>query len=114
MLTNVKLENFKCFRELDLKCAPLTLLTGINGTGKSSVFQALVLLRQTVVERGWGDGRLYTKGPSIDLGPATEILHGDASNVRFVLEFDDFQKHGFERVFDQTFYFSKVHRSIGC
>lgn len=107
MLTNIKLSNFKCFRELDLKCAPLTLLTGINGTGKSSVFQALVLLRQTIEQRALDDGRLFSKGPRIDLGSSTEILHEDASDVRIVLEFDDDEKIGRECVFDQTFYFSR-------
>ena len=107
MLTNIKLKNFKCFRDLDLRCAPLTLLTGINGTGKSSVLQALVLLRQTVEQRTLDDGRLFSKGPRIDLGPASEILHGDASKIRFVLEFDTFQDFGKEHVFDQTFHFSR-------
>ena len=107
MLTNIKLENFKCFKELDLTCAPLTLLTGINGTGKSSVFQALVLLRQTVEQRTFDDGRLFSKGPRIDLGSPTEFLYEDSSNVRFVLEFDVFQDIGRECVFDQTFHFSR-------
>ena len=57
MLTRIKIENFKCFKELDLKCAPLTLLTGINGTGKSSVFQALMLIRRTFVETLTGPPR---------------------------------------------------------
>lgn len=40
MLRTLKLSNFKCFESLDLACAPLTLLCGINGMGKSSVIQA--------------------------------------------------------------------------
>ena len=107
MLTNFRLKNFKCFRDLDLRCAPLTLLTGINGTGKSSVLQALVLLRQTVEQRALDDGRLFSKGPRIDLGPASEILHGDASKIRFVLESDTYQEIGKDHVFDQTFHFSR-------
>ena len=92
MLTRIKLENFKCFKELDLKCAPLTLLTGINGTGKSSVFQALVMLRQTIEERAWEDQRLFNKGPRIDLGPVDGFLHGDSLHVRFVLEIDFYRE----------------------
>ena len=131
MLTNIKLENFKCFKELDLKCAPLTLLTGINGTGKSSVFQALVLLRQTIEERAWEDQRLFSRGPRIDLGPATEFLHGEASHIRFVLEIDFYRedqanKYGDETstlrqayelidstsTFDQTFRFSRSSNQL--
>ena len=131
MLTNIKLENFKCFRELDLKCAPLTLLTGINGTGKSSVFQALVLLRQTVLRRAWEDRRLFSMGPQIDLGPASGFLHDDASHVRFALEIDFYRedqshntgdetsplRQALELInststFDQTFHFSRSDNQL--
>ncbi|MCY7362090.1 MAG: AAA family ATPase, partial [Ignavibacteria bacterium] len=37
MLTVFQLKNFKCFSELSLNFNPLTILSGINGTGKSSV-----------------------------------------------------------------------------
>ena len=47
MLRNIKLKNFKCFEQLDLDCRPLNLLCGLNGTGKSSVLQALLVLRQS-------------------------------------------------------------------
>ncbi len=44
MLREIHLSSFKCFDALDLPLGPLTLLTGVNGGGKSSVMQALVLL----------------------------------------------------------------------
>lgn len=89
MLTNIKLENFKCFRELDLKCAPLTLLTGINGTGKSSVFQALMLIRRTFVETLSGrlaDDTIY-EWLIDDVGSMTEILPEGASHIRIGLDY---------------------------
>ena len=88
MLTNIKLENFKCFRELDLKCAPLTLLTGINGTGKSSVFQALILLRKSFEARELENGRLLVADDPIDLGSANDLLHSMEKSVRLALEHD--------------------------
>lgn len=45
MLNAIEIENFKCFERLKLRCAPLTVLCGLNGMGKSSVFQALLCLR---------------------------------------------------------------------
>jgi len=48
MLTRIKLTNFKSWRELDIDLAPLTLLFGTNSSGKSSVLQSLLLLKQTV------------------------------------------------------------------
>jgi predicted ATPase len=47
MITHIQLKKFKCFSDESFDIAPLTLFTGINGMGKSSVIQSLVLLRQS-------------------------------------------------------------------
>lgn len=78
MITNLKLKNFKIINELDLKCAPLTLLTGINGTGKSSVFQALLMLRQTVEADDLRSGVATLNGPLISLN---SDLHRTSSSI---------------------------------
>ena len=49
MLARIELRHFKCFEVLKLPLRPLTLLSGANASGKSSVMQALVLLHQTIV-----------------------------------------------------------------
>jgi predicted ATPase len=41
-IRRLRLENFKCFREQELEVGDLTLLAGINGTGKSTVVQTLL------------------------------------------------------------------------
>lgn len=46
MITELRLRDFKCFRELDLPFAHLTILSGANAAGKSSVIQALLLARE--------------------------------------------------------------------
>lgn len=49
MLTHLKLENFKIWCTTGpLRLAPLTLLLGTNSSGKSSLIQSLLLIRQTV------------------------------------------------------------------
>ncbi|KJA10078.1 hypothetical protein RP29_13020 [Acidovorax temperans] len=49
MLTHIKLENFKIWRSTGpVRLAPLTLLLGTNSSGKSSLIQSLLLMRQTV------------------------------------------------------------------
>ena len=66
MITNIRLENFKCFRELDISPKLVTVLIGANGTGKSSVLQSLVLLKQWV-----GQNLFSFQGEVIDFsGPA--------------------------------------------
>lgn len=47
MITNITLENFKCFRHISINPKLLTVLIGPNGTGKSSILQALLLLKQS-------------------------------------------------------------------
>lgn len=47
MIKYISIKNFKCFEDLELSIANLTLITGVNGAGKSSITQALLLLRQS-------------------------------------------------------------------
>lgn len=45
MLDKLKIKNFKCFSDVTFELSSLNLLAGSNGCGKSSVIQALLLLR---------------------------------------------------------------------
>jgi hypothetical protein len=56
MLTRVLLKNFKLHAETEIQFAPITVFIGPNNSGKSSVFQALLALRQAA-ERN--DGALF-------------------------------------------------------
>ncbi|MFG3056905.1 DUF3696 domain-containing protein [Kitasatospora sp. NPDC048239] len=47
MLDRISLRNFKAFAQQEIALAPLTLLTGLNSSGKSTVLQSLALLRQS-------------------------------------------------------------------
>ncbi|MFH1636342.1 MAG: AAA family ATPase [Chloroflexota bacterium] len=49
MLKNIRIENFKSFQDTQtIELAPLTILAGINSAGKSSLIQALLLLKQSL------------------------------------------------------------------
>ena len=49
MLTLLSLRNFKIWKTTnDIRLAPVTLLLGTNSSGKSSIIQSLLLIRQTV------------------------------------------------------------------
>lgn len=50
MIRELYLRNFKCFEDQVFQLRPLTLLTGINGAGKSTVLQSLLLLRQSYLQ----------------------------------------------------------------
>jgi len=47
-LSRIKVENFRCIKTADLNLAPLTILYGENGTGKSSIIEGIQLLKQSV------------------------------------------------------------------
>ena len=46
MITDITLTNFKCFHRINVAPKRVTLLIGGNGTGKSGLLQALLLLKQ--------------------------------------------------------------------
>ena len=73
MLQQIELQFFKCFALLKLPVGPLTLLSGANASGKSSVMQALVLLHQTIRDHQWST-RLMLNGTSIRLGTASAVI----------------------------------------
>ena len=83
MLTRLDLRLFKCFELLKLPLAPLTLLSGPNSSGKSSVLQTLVLLHQTTREHEWST-RLALNGAAVHLGTVVDVV--DEVNGRTEVE----------------------------
>ncbi len=79
MIDRIQLTNFKAFRNLDLGLGPLTLLSGVNAAGKSTVMQALALLRQSFDAGmlGANGGEFLLNGDLIDLGVGRDVLHED-------------------------------------
>lgn len=84
MLREIHLSGFKCFDTLNLSFGPLTLLTGVNGGGKSSVMQALVLLSQSIVQQEWGRS-LLLEGPELALGNVADILNQNSKHRSLVM-----------------------------
>ena len=78
MLERMVLRNFKCFDTLDLTCSPLTMLCGVNGMGKSSVIQALLVLRQSAASGELNRGKLVLGGELTDIGAGQDVLFEDA------------------------------------
>lgn len=87
MLTHLKLENFKIWRSTGpIRLAPITLLLGTNSSGKSSLIQSLLLIRQTVkgddpnLDLNLGNPEA---GDSVTLGQFKDLLcrHSAASET---------------------------------
>lgn len=81
MLTNLTLENFKAFQKLDdLKIKPITILCGANSSGKSSILQSILLLKQTL-ENLNPTQNLLLNGRFVDLGYFNDIAYGKLPGV---------------------------------
>ena len=48
MNKSLNIRNFKCLQDIELEIKPLTFLFGKNGTGKSSLIQALLFLSHNI------------------------------------------------------------------
>lgn len=87
MLQRMMLEHFKCFERLKLPLAPLTLLAGLNASGKSTTIQALTLLHQTLAESPGSPG-LVLNGKDVALGSAEEIVDKVSGRDSFAIGID--------------------------
>lgn len=83
-ISKITLENFKCFDALEFPCAPLTLLTGYNAAGKSTVLQSLLLLTQGLREASHSK-LLPLNGDIIELGSGSDVVNHYASEQSFSL-----------------------------
>jgi len=83
MLTSLSLTNFKAWKSIDkMRLAPITALFGTNSSGKSSILQFLLMLKQTAdsadrsVVLNLGDD----KSP-VNLGTISDVSHAHAEQA---------------------------------
>jgi len=82
VIERIELQNFKCFNRQVLDIGPLTLLAGLNGSGKSSVLQSLLLLRQS---QSTSPDRWTLNGELTRLGTGADILFAQAPDETIAL-----------------------------
>ncbi|GAB3349596.1 hypothetical protein GCM10027566_06000 [Arachidicoccus ginsenosidivorans] len=89
MITRIRLQNFKAFKDAEINLTNLNLFTGLNGMGKFSFLQSLLLLRQSEPNFIPAIKGLVLKGEIIDLGKGKDIYHINAENdfIKFELTF---------------------------
>lgn len=93
MLKSWSVENFKAIvNSGDLQLAPVTVLAGLNSSGKSSLLQSILMISQTLSNRVL-DRALLPNGPIVQLGTFQDILN-DTTEIRtlavkFNFEFDE-------------------------
>lgn len=94
MLTEISLKNFKIFEEkTTFPLSKINLLTGINGRGKSSLLQSILLIKQSV-EFNQNTNRLYLNGNCVRLGTFQDVKNvntGANEDFEIGFEYDDKQ-----------------------
>ncbi|MBU2889919.1 DUF3696 domain-containing protein [Celeribacter halophilus] len=93
-IISINLKNFKCFREDEIDIGNLTILTGLNGMGKSSVIQALLLLRQSFGLSFQRSRRLKLNGDLIELGTGADVFFDLAEDDDLSLGYDFVDSRG--------------------
>lgn len=72
MINYLHLRNFKAARDLPLSIGPLTVLAGLNGSGKSTVLQSLALLKQSLDVQIL-EPNLHLRGSLVQLGRGEDV-----------------------------------------
>jgi len=90
MITAIYIKNFKAFKTADISPANLTLLPGLNGTGKSTVIQSLLLLRQSFLKQTLPYVGLTLNGDYVAIGNGKDALCWDSEtqDLYFEVEWD--------------------------
>lgn len=77
MLEYFTIRNFKRFESATFRLEDCTLLTGMNGAGKSTVIQALSLIRQSLESDAIKHGSLDLNGKYVQIGTGRDALCED-------------------------------------
>lgn len=86
MLNTIELKNFKCFSDLHIDLAGLNIFSGLNGMGKSTVIQSLLLFKQTQ-EQGANLNRFFLNGNYVSLGTGQDVLFENATEESINLKY---------------------------
>lgn len=80
MLKSISLKNYKCFKdETTIDIAPLTVLCGVNSSGKSSILKSLLMLKQSY-ENNPTKGQLVFSGSYVDNGTFKDVVYNNTDS----------------------------------
>lgn len=95
-ITRIAVEGFKSIsKRQSIDIAPLTILAGANSSGKSSIMQPLLMLKQTL-EATYDPGPLKIDGPNVKFTSSEQFLSNRGMNPRHLQVMLDTQTLKFE------------------
>ncbi len=98
------LKNFRSFGEegADFELAPITVLTGCNSAGKSSLVKAQLLLEPVLKElvkgKGASDLELHVSGKELMLGRFSKIINNHATNGIVSFSYEVFSNYLYDKI----------------
>lgn len=82
MIRKIGLKHFKCFNELKtFECGSINVFMGANGLGKSTIFQSLLLISQSVLKNKDIDP-LQVNGDFVNLDKFIDLLYTEGPKPR--------------------------------
>ena len=89
MITHIRMKNFKSWADSgEVELAPLTGFFGTNSSGKSSLLQMLLLLKQTAEQEDAKEVIFFgNNGSYVNLGNFHEVIHGHKRELDLELQF---------------------------
>jgi predicted ATPase len=95
-MKSLRLVNFKAFTDRTFDLKPLTLLSGLNSTGKSCLLQSLLLLQQSYQQRLLPDTGLALNGDLVSIGTGRDALNESADSD--IIGFEIIEDDGTKRI----------------
>lgn len=78
MIAGITIKGLKRFKDQRFKLAPLSVLTGLNGSGKTSMIQAILLATEASTAKS---SSLRLNGPfGLELGTAEDVLNWESTS----------------------------------
>lgn len=93
MLEFIGIKNFKAFKSAQFALKNLSIISGVNGVGKSSFIQSLLLLRQSYEKNEINTG-LLLNGDYVNVGFGRDAIYHwhDNDEIAFILRWSDVQE----------------------
>lgn len=92
MISKLKVKNFRSFEDIEIDFGRITVLTGSNNSGKSSLIYSLLTLRNAIVRPNREIDSLFNYN-YINLGGFNEVVYNKNKNISISLssktQFDD-------------------------
>ena len=91
MIEYIGIKNFKTLRDAKFNLSALNLFSGLNGMGKSSVMQTLLLLRQSYEQSVLPSKGLLLNGKLVEIGTGKDVLSyfAEDEEISFILRWQD-------------------------